>query len=121
MHSSAAGVDVASKDALNRIMQNLAAQGWDVLHREEFTRTVPVADITEASLTAELLETVPLSPAPQSREARAPFELCESGHIIASLAHLTWSSGNRDAGTDLAVLRSTHAALAGIPDGQYPG
>ena len=65
-------------------MQTLAAQGLGVLlisddlpellmnsdrigvmHRGELTRTVPVADLTEASLTAELLETVPAVPAPQ--------------------------------------------------------
>ena len=84
LHGPTAGVDVGSKDALYRIMQNLAAQGLGVLlisddlpellmnsdrigvmHRGQLTRIVSVTDLSEASLTAELLEIVPVGSAAQ--------------------------------------------------------
>uniref|UniRef100_UPI002869D24D ATP-binding cassette domain-containing protein n=1 Tax=Deinococcus sp. TaxID=47478 RepID=UPI002869D24D len=79
LHGPTAGVDVGSKDALYRIVQNLAAQGLGVLlisddlpellmnadrigvmHRGQLTRIAPVDDLSEAALTAELLEADPL-------------------------------------------------------------
>ncbi len=78
LHGPTAGVDVGSKDALYRIVQRLAAQGLGVIlisddlpellmnadrigvmHRGSLTRIAPVGELSEAALTAELLEAVP--------------------------------------------------------------
>ncbi|GHF53784.1 simple sugar transport system ATP-binding protein [Deinococcus metalli] len=75
LHGPTAGVDVGSKDALYRIVQELAAQGLGVLlisddlpellmnadrigvmQRGQLTHTAPVDGLSEAALTAELLE-----------------------------------------------------------------
>ena len=50
-------------DDLPELLMNSDRIG--VMHRGQLTRIAPVTDLSEASLTAELLEAVPISPAPQ--------------------------------------------------------
>ena len=78
LHGPTAGVDVGSKDALYRIVQRLAAEGLGVLlisddlpellmntdrigvmHHGRLARISPVAELSEAALSAELLEAGP--------------------------------------------------------------
>ena len=78
LHGPTAGVDVGSKDALYRIVQRLAAQGLGVLlisddlpellmnadrigvmHHGTLARIAPVSELSEAALSAELLEVRP--------------------------------------------------------------
>jgi len=78
LHGPTAGVDVGSKDALYRIVQRLAAEGLGgllisddlpellmnadrigVMHHGRLARISPVAELSEAALSAELLEAGP--------------------------------------------------------------
>ncbi|PNY79483.1 sugar ABC transporter ATP-binding protein [Deinococcus koreensis] len=83
LHGPTAGVDVGSKDALYRIVQRLAADGLGVLlisddlpellmnadrigvmRRGRLSRISPVESLTEAGLSAELLDVGPSTPRP---------------------------------------------------------